>query len=119
MTAARVGQAIAFGFILIGIMRFFAGAGFGGLWIAFIGWFLLQAAQASYAQVAVVADLLGVRVRDIMSTDCTTVDADMRVQTLVDEHLLRTGQRCLVVGGPGRIVGLITSHEIKGVARDQ
>jgi len=58
-------------------------------------------------------------VRDIMSTDCTTVDADMRVQTLVDEHLLRTGQRCFVVGGPGRIVGLITSHEIKDVARDR
>jgi len=119
MTAARVGQAVAFGLILIGVMRFFAGAGFGGLWIAFIGWFLLQAAQASYAQVAVVADLQGIRVQDIMSTDCTTVDADMRVQTLVDEHLLRTGQRCFVVGSPGRIVGLITSHEIKDVARDQ
>jgi Zn-dependent protease len=57
MTAARVGQAVAFGFILLGVMQFFGGAGFGGLWIAFIGWFLLQAAQASYAQVAVVADL--------------------------------------------------------------
>ena len=119
MTAARVGQAVAFGFIMLGVMRFFGGAGFGGLWIAFIGWFLLQAAQASYAQVAVVADLRGVRVRDIMSTDCATVDADMRVQTLVDEHLLRTGQRCFVVGGPGPVLGLITSHEIKGVDRNR
>jgi Zn-dependent protease/predicted transcriptional regulator len=120
MTAARVGQAVAFGFILLGVMRFFAGAGFGGLWIAFIGWFLLQAAQASYGQVAVVADLRGVRVRDIMSPDCAMVSANMRVQTLVDDHLLRTGRRCFVVGDdPGRIVGLITSHEIKGVARDR
>ena len=78
MTASRVGQAVAFGFILLGVMRFFGGAGFGGLWIAFIGWFLLQAAQASYAQVAVVADLRGVHVRDIMSTDCATADADRR-----------------------------------------
>jgi Zn-dependent protease/predicted transcriptional regulator len=119
MTAARVGQAVAFGFILLGVMRFFGGAGFGGLWIAFIGWFLLQAAQASVAQVAVVADLRGVHVRDIMSTDCAMVDAEMRVQTLVDEHLLRTGHRCYVVGGPGRILGLITSHEVKGVARER
>jgi Zn-dependent protease/predicted transcriptional regulator len=119
LTAARVGQAVAFGFILLGVMRFFAGAGFGGLWIAFIGWFLLQAAQASYAQVAVVADLRGVHVRDIMSRDCPMVSANMRVQTLVDEHLLRTGQRCFVVGDADRIVGLITSHEIKGVARDR
>lgn len=119
LTAARVGQVVAFGFILLGVMRFFGGAGFGGLWIAFIGWFLLQASQASYAQVAVVADLRGVHVRDIMSPECATVDAGMRVQTLVDEHLLRTGQRCFVVGGPGRILGLITPHEIKGVARDR
>lgn len=119
MTAARVGQAVAFGFILLGVMRFFGGAGFGGLWIAFIGWFLLQAAQASYAQVAVVADLGGVRVRDIMSRDCPVVSVNMSVQTLVDEHLLRTGQRCFVVGDPDRIVGLITPHEIKGVVRDR
>lgn len=119
MVAARVGQAVAFGFILFGVLRFFGGAGFGGLWLAFIGWFLLQAAQTSYAQVAVVADLRGVRVRDIMSTDCTTVGAEMSVQTLVDEHLLQTGQRCFVVGEPERIVGLITVHEIKAVARDR
>ena len=119
MTAARVGQAVAFGFIVLGVLRFFGGAGVGGLWIAFIGWFLLQAAQASYAQVMAAADLRGVRVRDIMSRDCAMVDGQMRVQTLVDEHLLRTGQRCFVVGDRDRIVGLITSHEIKSVPRDQ
>jgi Zn-dependent protease/predicted transcriptional regulator len=119
MTAARVGQAVAFGFILLGVLRFFGGAGFGGLWIAFIGWFLLQAAQASYAQVAVNADLRGVRVRDIMTPECATVAADMPVQTLVDEHLLRTGRRCFVVSGAGGLLGLITPHEIKGLARDR
>src|SRR5579864_7713941 len=45
--AARAGQAVALCFIAFGILRFFAGAGFGGLWIAFIGWFLLQAAGSS------------------------------------------------------------------------
>src|SRR5437016_3060201 len=37
--AARVGQAVAFLFIMLGLYRFFAGANFGGLWLAFIGWF--------------------------------------------------------------------------------
>lgn len=119
MTAARVGQAVAFGFIALGVMRFFGGAGFGGLWIAFIGWFLLQAAQESVVQLAAVTELRGVHVRDIMSPDSETVSPDMRVQTLVDEHLLRTGQRCFMVGGPGRILGLVTPHEIKGLARDR
>ena len=49
--AARIGQVVAFCFIAVGIFEFFGGAGFGGLWIAFIGWFLLQAARESYMQV--------------------------------------------------------------------
>jgi Zn-dependent protease len=36
--AAGVGQVVALAFIAFGIVRFFAGAGFGGLWLAFIGW---------------------------------------------------------------------------------
>jgi Zn-dependent protease len=51
--AAFVGQVIAVLFIGFGILRFFEGAGLGGLWIAFIGWFLLQAAGASYMQVQI------------------------------------------------------------------
>jgi len=47
--ATRIGQIVAFGFIILGIVRFFNGAGFGGLWMAFIGWFLLEAATASRA----------------------------------------------------------------------
>jgi Zn-dependent protease len=35
--AARVGEAIAVVFILLGLYRFFLGANFGGLWFAFIG----------------------------------------------------------------------------------
>src|SRR3984893_2696203 len=50
--AATVGKVIALLFIAFGIFRFFGGAGFGGLWIAFIGWFLLQAATASASSVA-------------------------------------------------------------------
>jgi len=53
--AARVGQVVAVLFILDGIWRYFSGAGFGGLWIAFIGWFLMDAARASYSHVATAA----------------------------------------------------------------
>jgi Zn-dependent protease len=49
--AARVGQVVAVLFIGFGVIEFFQGAGVGGLWLAFIGWFLLQAASASYIQV--------------------------------------------------------------------
>ena len=117
--AARVGQFIAICFIALGIIRFFAGQGVGGLWIAFIGWFLLQASQASYAQIQLTAGLEGVRVKDLMSRDCISVDSRSNVQSFVEEHLLRSGRRCFVVERDGQIVGLVTPHEVKGVTRNK
>lgn len=115
--AAQVGQLVAFGFIALGLIRFFGGAGFDGLWIAFIGWFLLDAARASYAQVGIAESLRGLRVKDVMESDCAVVDGRLNLQTLADEHLLRKGRRCFLVVENGRVAGLITTHEIKQVDR--
>ena len=117
--AAQVGQLVAFFFIIWGIFRFFGGAGFGGLWIAFIGWFLLDAARASYAQLVTTESLRGVRVGDVMARDCPRVDGRSNLQTFVDEHLLHTGRRCFVVEENGALVGLITVNEVKEVERQK
>ena len=115
--AARVGQFVAFAFIVLGILSFFGGAGFNGLWIAFIGWFLLDASRESYAQVTITEGLRGVRVRDVMSQDCPTVDGRSNLQTFVDGYLLRTGRRCFVVAEGGRAAGLITPNEVGNIER--
>ena len=111
--AAGVGQLIAFGLILLGLVGFFRGAGLGGLWMVFIGWFLLDAARASYAQVGILEMLRGVRVGDAMTRDCFLIDGRLSLQTFVDDVLMRTGRRCFVVGEKGRIVGLVTPHRDK------
>jgi len=113
--AARVGQVIAVLFIGFGILQFFQGAGLGGLWLAFIGWFLLQAAGATYLQVQAGALLRGLRVKDLMSTDYTTVDPNTSLQQFVHEQLLRTGRRCFLVVQDSRLLGLITSNEVRTV----
>jgi Zn-dependent protease/CBS domain-containing protein len=115
--AARVGQLVAFGFIALGMFRYFGGAGVGGLWIAFIGWFLLQASRESYVQVGLAHALEGVRVADVMSRDCPTVDGWLNVQNFVEQELLRTGRRCFIVVDKGEMTGLITPHEIKEIDR--
>jgi Zn-dependent protease/predicted transcriptional regulator len=111
--AAVTGQIIAVFFIGVGILRFFQGAGLGGLWIAFIGWFLLQAAGATYMQVRSRSLLRGVSVKDVMSTDSYTVDPELSVQDFVNEHLLRTDSRCFLVVQDGRLLGLITPNEVR------
>jgi Zn-dependent protease/predicted transcriptional regulator len=116
-TAARIGQGVAGVFIALGLLQFFLGAGFGGLWLAFIGWFLLMAAQASYAEVSIAEALRNVRVGDVMANDCVTVDPQVTVQGLVDDVLLRTGRRCVMVKRDGRVLGLVTPNEVRAVDR--
>ena len=117
--AARTGQGVAVCFIILGMVRVFAGEGFGGLWIAFIGWFLLQAATASYMNVTVVAGLRDVQVKDVMSRDCDKVDGRSNLRTFADEHLLKTGRRCFIVEEDGKIIGLITANELVGVEQNK
>jgi len=117
--AAGVGQVVAFLFILDGLWRFFGGAGFNGLWIAFIGWFLMDAAKSSYAQVEIAAAFRGMRVSQVMSHDCAVVNRGMSLQEFVDTYLLRTGERCFAVEDHGRFAGLITLRDVGAVPRDR
>jgi Zn-dependent protease/predicted transcriptional regulator len=119
LMAARVGQVVAFLFILDGIWNFFAGAGFGGLWIAFVGWFLMDAAKASYAQVEIAAAFRGVRVSEVMSHNCLIVNRGLGLQEFVDTYLLKTGQRCFAVEDHGRLVGLITPRDVGVIPRER
>jgi len=116
--AAEVGQFVAFMFILWGLIQFFSGVSFSGLWMAFIGWFLLDAARSSYVQVELMAGLRDRRVADIMDRDYVTVEGHLSLQDFVDAYVLRTGRRCFVVVQNDQITGLITTHEIRQVARD-
>jgi Zn-dependent protease/predicted transcriptional regulator len=115
--AARTGQVVGALFIAAGIVQFFGGAGFGGLWIAFIGWFLLQAAGESYLEVDLARVLSGVTVGDVMTRDCPAVDGHQNIQNFVEEKLLRSGNRCFAVLDGSGLVGLVTPHEVKTLDR--
>jgi Zn-dependent protease len=118
--ASRAGQAAAFLFILAGVGQILLGGGFlNGLWIAFIGWFLNNAAESSYQQVVLRDTLAGVKARNVMTQQCLTVPGDLRLDRLVDNHVLGAGQRCFFVADSDNLRGLITLHNIKTISRDQ
>lgn len=118
--ASQIGQTVAFAIILLGLFQFFTEHGnFGGLWLAFVGWFLLDAARTSYVQVGLMTELRGRTVADIMDRNCPTVEAYLSLQDFVDGFLLRSGLRGYVVVHNDQIVGLITPHEVKEVPRDR
>ncbi len=117
--AARVGQIVAALFIAYGIWRFFLGEGLNGLWLAFIGWFLMQASGATVMHVEAESALRGLRVADALSQDCERVDRNLDLDSFVHDHLMRTGRRCYVVTDNGHLTGMLTPHEVKAVDRSQ
>jgi Zn-dependent protease len=117
--AARVGQFIAFAMIVYGVFQFFRGTGINGLWMVFIGWFLLSASRESYAQMVISEGLRGLRVADVMSRDFPVVDAYTNLQTFAEENLTRTGRRFWVVTLNGQPEGIITPTEISEVQRNR
>lgn len=58
--AASVSRIVGYGFIALGGYQLLAGSGFGGIWLAFIGWMLLQASRASLQQAQLEQELKGV-----------------------------------------------------------
>jgi len=115
--AAGAGKLIAYGMIIFGGWRALNGNLVGGLWLAFIGWFLLTAAQEGVAQVEMRGALAGLRAGDIMLRELPTVERSI---TLVDymQELVRTGRRCHLVVDDGQLVGLMSIHALNSVPRD-
>jgi Zn-dependent protease len=116
---STIGQLLAIAFIVIGVVRFFKGAGIGGLWIAFIGWFLLSAASASQTRTTIEGRLKGITVSEVMTREFPIIDSRVNLKTFVEETLLHTGHRCFIVEEQGQAVGLVTPHEVKEVAKEK
>lgn len=117
--AANVGRFFAFLFIFAGILQMLGGNLGGGLWIAFIGWFLDNAASSQVQQLMFQGALAGHTVAQAMNTHCAAIPADLTLQQLVDEHILGSGQRCFLVNRGDDTLGLMTLHRIKEVPRDE
>ena len=117
LIAANVGRFFAFLLIFFGVWQMFSGNLGGGLWIAFIGWFLDNAASIQLQQVTLRGVLTGHRVSEAMSTHYAIIPEDLTLQQLVDEHIIGDGQRSFLVNRGDQAVGMITLHRIKEVPR--
>ena len=118
--AATVGRAFAFLLVVGGIsLALMTGQLFNGLWLALIGWFLSNAAEATAAQAGVERTLRGVRVRDVMDPDAPSVSPNESVSDLVQERLLRGPDRSfLVLHDDGGLAGVVTLGDVRGIPRE-
>lgn len=120
LIAANVGRFFGFLFIFAGVWLLFAGDFTGGLWIAFVGWFLDHAASAQASQAAFQGLLAGHTVAQAMGHHGVVMPENLTLQEAVDEHILASGQRAFLVTRPGgEAVGLLTLHRVRDVPRNR
>jgi len=110
--AARIGRLLALALIALGVVRLLGGDFF-GLWLALIGWFIMQAGSASLAQASLRQALGGLRVRDVMTTEVRTVPADATLHDLIEDYFIRYTYGGYPVVQDGRAVGLVTLRELR------
>jgi Zn-dependent protease len=83
-SAARAGRAFGIVLVTVGLLELFTGAGLGGVWLVFLGWFLIQAAQDEATMALQRQVLGGRRVRDLMTPDPVAVPPDLTVAELIE-----------------------------------
>jgi CBS domain-containing protein len=105
--------------MVFGVQVPFFGSGLvGGIWLAFIGWFLSSAARQSYQQVIVHDALEGVPAARLMRTNVPTVSPTTSVSDLVQHYVIGTDERAFPVLDGEWLVGLVTLEDIRPVSRD-
>ncbi len=113
--AANVGRFFAFMFIFVGIWQMFYGNIVGGIWIAFIGWFLDNAAATQLHQINFQDMLVGHYVSQAMATHYTIIPENLTLEQLVAEHIPGSGQRYFLVNHGDTTVGVMTLHRMENI----
>ncbi len=117
--ASLSGQAVGWLLVAGGVAYLLAGNLAGGIWFAFIGWFLVQAARASYQELQLRDMLRGVEAEDVMAGDLLRIPPDLSLQDAVDDYFMRYDHGAFPVDEHGRTVGLLTLRGVRRVQREQ
>lgn len=114
--ATAAGRAFGWLLVVLGLVTFVSGRGFGGLWIALVGWFLIAAATAEGRQAQLREVLSGVPVREAMTPEPLTVPAGVTVAGFLAGPSFRYRHSAFpVTGDDGRPVGLVTLDQARAV----
>lgn len=116
--ASSVGEFFGYGLIIAGFFVLLAGGVLDGLWLAFIGWFLLGAARGEAANLQLEGVLKRLTARDVMQTDFPSVTPGTPVAEIVNDYMVGKGERAVMVANDGAVAGVITVSDVRRVPRE-
>jgi CBS domain-containing protein len=117
--AAIVGRLFGWAFIAYGLFLVLGGNWLGGIWIAFIGWFLSSAADASRKELTLREHLSGIKVKDVMNTQPGGIGPETTVEQVVANIFQRLHGRAVPVCDNDKLLGIVTIDDVKKLPREQ
>jgi CBS domain-containing protein len=115
--AAAIGRGFGYLFIAGGLALLIFQGTFSGAWLAFIGWFLLQAAGAEDRYLLARQALRGLRVGDLVVRDPVTAGPELTIGEFMDEIVWKTRHTTYPVTDNGHALGLLPFRCIAQVPR--
>jgi Zn-dependent protease len=115
--AAGIGRGFGYLFVAAGVALIVFASPVTGIWLAFVGWFLLQAAGAEDRYVAAREALGGLRVRDVMARDPVTTPAGITLGQFLDDVAWSRPYTTYPVTESGDVVGLLQFRRVAEVPR--
>jgi Zn-dependent protease/predicted transcriptional regulator len=107
-SAVRIGRVFAYLMIAFGVFELFTGLVLNGIWIAFVGWFLLSAASSEEAGTSIRGLLRSVPVSAAMTSPVVTVPDWLTVEqfllSIAPQHRFTTYP---VHGPSGQLTGIV------------
>jgi Zn-dependent protease len=116
-TTAGMGRWIGYAIIVFAVLTALSVNVVSGVWIAFVGWFLVQAANAALIGVGLRSALQGLSVSRVICREPPVVDTMMSVATYV-ESVVQSGRRAHLVMYHGEPYAYVTLEETATVPRD-
>jgi Zn-dependent protease len=114
--ATWAGRAFGYALVAFGLFSLLQGFLLNGMWMAFIGWFLANAAASSYRNFRMRAALSGVPVSQVMASNPVTIPARLSVQEAIDHFFMRRPYSAYPVVEDDRLIGLLSVERVSNVA---
>lgn len=119
--AAKSGQLVGYGGILLGLLAFFSTGQLIAIWPALIGLFILRNAGAYNRMNTLQEELSKIKTGDAAIRDFRVLDANMSLRQFADEYLLEDKKSAPVyfASSDGRYRGMVSIEGLRQVERSE
>lgn len=117
--ASRISLVFAMAIMFIGFVNLLGGNFIGGLWWVLIGYFIFNAAGASYQHLLMERSFGEKTVRYFMNPNPVTVPSHITLQEFVDTYVYHYHYKMFPVVDNSRVAGIITTQALKTVPREE